>query len=403
MTIEKQILSACLSHEFYKETSEVVNKEMFPNGVSTIFDTISSAQEKYESDIDINTLIQLHRNKYPALPDSSREPIEEVIKDLDNFKPSNSEILKDLVIEFWKKNKAHKISDLSADIWLGNSTDFMALRTLIDSAIENVPEDEGNFQEVKDNIQDYIDGWDQGFEFKFKLQSLADKIEGAGRGNLGIIFARPETGKTTFCTYLVAEYIRQGFKVVYFANEEPGRLVKGRVFSAYLKRSVDEMRKNLDDSMEVYRREIEPNLNLLEGRGITLLEIEKFIDIHKPDVVMVDQLDKVVINGNFARVDEKLRALYEGARTIAKKQQVLFWSVSQASYDAQGRQEVDFSMLENSRTGKAAEADIIIGIGKNFGEEEDYVRHLCISKNKLNGWHGTVTCSIDIYRARYEL
>ena len=105
MTIEKQILSACLSHEFYKETSEVVNKEMFPNGVSTIFDTISSAQEKYESDIDINTLIQLHRNKYPALPDSSREPIEEVIKDLDNFKPSNSEILKDLVIEFWKKNK----------------------------------------------------------------------------------------------------------------------------------------------------------------------------------------------------------------------------------------------------------------------------------------------------------
>jgi len=403
LTIEKQILSACLSHEFYKETSEVVNKEMFPNGVSTIFDTISSAQEKYESDIDINTLIQLHRNKYPALPDSSREPIEEVIKDLDNFKPSNSEILKDLVIEFWKKNKAHKISDLSADIWLGNSTDFMALRTLIDSAIENVPEDEGNFQEVKDNIQDYIDGWDQGFEFKFELQSLADKISGAGRGNLGIIFARPETGKTTFCTYLVAEYIRQGFKVVYFANEEPGRLVKGRVFSAYLKRSIDEMRKNLDDSMEVYRREIEPNLNLLEGRGITLLEIEKFIDIHKPDVVMVDQLDKVVINGNFARVDEKLRALYEGARTIAKKQQVLFWSVSQASYDAQGRQEVDFSMLENSRTGKASEADIIVGIGKNYGEEEDYIRHLCISKNKLNGWHGTITCSIDIFRARYEL
>ena len=317
--------------------------------------------------------------------------------------PSNKVILKDLIVDFWKKDKAHKISDLSADIWLGNSDDFTVLRTLVDTAIEKAPEDEGNFQEVKDDVKDYIDGWDQGFEFKFELQSLADRISGAGRGNLGIIFARPETGKTTFCTYLVSEYIRQGFKVAYFANEEPGRLVKGRVFSAYLRRSIDEMKKNLEDSMNVYKNEIEPNLKLLEGRGITLSEIEKFIDIHKPDVVMVDQLDKVVINGNFARTDEKLRALYEGARTIAKKQQVLFWSVSQASYDAQGRQEVDFSMLENSRTGKAAEADIIIGIGKNFGEEEDYVRHLCISKNKLNGWHGTVTCSIDIYRARYEL
>ena len=403
MSLEKQILSACLSHDFYKDTVEVVSKEMFANGVGTIFDTISFAQQKYESDIDINTLIQLHRNKYPALPESSREPIEDVIKELDKFMPSNKVILKDLIIDFWKKDKAHKISDLSADIWLGNSDDFTVLRALVDTAIEKAPEDEGNFQEVKDDVKDYIDGWDQGFEFKFELQSLADRISGAGRGNLGIIFARPETGKTTFCTYLVSEYIRQGFKVAYFANEEPGRLVKGRVFSAYLRRSIDEMKKNLEDSMNVYKNEIEPNLKLLEGRGITLLEIEKFIDIHKPDVVMVDQLDKVVINGNFARTDEKLRALYEGARTIAKKQQVLFWSVSQASYDAQGRQEVDFSMLENSRTGKAAEADIIIGIGKNFGEEEDYVRHLCISKNKLNGWHGTVTCSIAIYRARYEL
>ena len=348
-------------------------------------------------------MLELHRSKYPALPDSSREPIEEVIKELDKYKPSNKIILKDLIIDFWKKDKAHKISDLSADIWLGNSDDFIALRTLVDSAIENTPEEEGNFQEVKDDVQDYINGWDQGFEFRFDLQSLADKVGGAGRGNLGIIFARPETGKTTFCTYLVAEYIRQGFKVAYFANEEPGRLVKGRVFSAYLKRSIDEMKQNIEHSMEVYRNEIEPNLKLLEGRGITLQEIEKFVDIHKPDVVMVDQLDKVVISGNFSRTDEKLRALYESSRAIAKKQQVLLWSVSQASYDAQGRQEVDFSMLENSRTGKAAEADIIIGIGKNYGEEEDYIRHLCVSKNKLNGWHGTVTCSIDIHRARYEL
>tara|TARA_Y100001938_G_scaffold150881_1_gene244109 strand:+ start:32186 stop:33364 length:1179 start_codon:yes stop_codon:yes gene_type:complete len=392
-----------MATDFFKETEEVVSKDMFANGVGTIFETISSAQKKYDSDIDVNTLLELHRSKYPALPDSSREPIEEVIKELDKYKPSNKIILKDLIIDFWKKDKAHKISDLSADIWLGNSDDFIALRTLVDSAIENTPEEEGNFQEVKDDVQDYINGWDQGFEFKFDLQSLADKIGGAGRGNLGIIFARPETGKTTFCTYLVAEYIRQGFKVAYFANEEPGRLVKGRVFSAYLKRSIDEMKQNIEHSMEVYRNEIEPNLKLLEGRGITLQEIEKFVDIHKPDVVMVDQLDKVVISGNFSRTDEKLRALYESSRAIAKKQQVLLWSVSQASYDAQGRQEVDFSMLENSRTGKAAEADIIIGIGKNYGEEEDYIRHLCVSKNKLNGWHGTVTCSIDIHRARYEL
>ena len=69
MSLEKQILSACLSNEFYKDTAEVVSKEMFANGVGTIFDPISFAQQKYESDLDTNTLIPLHRTKYPALPE----------------------------------------------------------------------------------------------------------------------------------------------------------------------------------------------------------------------------------------------------------------------------------------------------------------------------------------------
>ena len=49
MSLEKQILSACLSHDFYKDTVEVVSKEMFANGVGTIFDTISFAQQKYQA------------------------------------------------------------------------------------------------------------------------------------------------------------------------------------------------------------------------------------------------------------------------------------------------------------------------------------------------------------------
>ena len=32
---------------------------------------------------------------------------------------------------------------------------------------------------------------------------IKDNLPGMSRGNLGIIFARPETGKTTFCVSLV--------------------------------------------------------------------------------------------------------------------------------------------------------------------------------------------------------
>ena len=72
-------------------------------------------------------------------------------------------------MDFWKKDKAHKISDLSADIWLGNSDDFTMLRSLVDSAIEKTPEDDTNFTKVKDTVKDYVEKWDEGFEFKFEL------------------------------------------------------------------------------------------------------------------------------------------------------------------------------------------------------------------------------------------
>ena len=178
-------------------------------------------------------------------------------------------------------------------------------------------------------------------------------------------------------------------------------MVKGRIFCSYLGKSTSELKEDVDRYDEIYDREIKPNLLLLEGREISIAEIDKFVELNKPDIVFVDQLDKVNISSTYSRVDEKLRAIYETSRAIAKKRECMVWAVSQASYEAHNRQEIDFAMLENSRTGKAAEADIIIGIGKNFGDEEDYIRHLCVSKNKLTGWHGTVTCRIDIKKARY--
>jgi len=401
MSLEKQILAQCLNSAFYRKSSDIIGKEMFANGVGTIFDTIEFAHNKYNSDLTVDILIQLHRDRFPSMPDSSRDAIEGVIKDLREYTNDNPVIMHDLIENFWRRNQAQLIGSKATDIWLGQEGDYEGLQVLVDNLINKQPEDDSNFVRVEDNISDYLDACDKGFDFEFELAPLKDRINGVGRGNLGIIFARPETGKTTFCTYLVSEYIRQGFKVAYFANEEPGRMVKGRIFCSYLNKTVNELRDTVDSSDEVYKEEIRPNLFLLEGREISIREIDKFIEVNKPDIVFVDQLDKVNIHNSFARTDERLRAIYESSRAIAKRRDCMVWAVSQASYEAHNRQEIDFGMLENSRTGKASEADIIIGIGKNFGDEEDYIRHLCVSKNKLTGWHGLVTCRIDIQRARY--
>ena len=80
--------------------------------------------------------------------------------------------------------------------------------------------------------------------------------------------------------------------------------------------------------------------------------------------------------------------------------------MSQLSAEAENKVVLNQAMMEGSRTGKAAEADLMILIAKNppveGQEEEDSMRHLNIVKNKLTGWHGIVHGTFDYNTARYE-
>ena len=59
--------------------------------------------------------------------------------------------------------------------------------------------------------------------------------------------------------------------------------------------------------------------------------------------------------------------------------------------------------MENSRTGKAAEADIIIGVGyRDKVDMDKNLRGLNITKNKITGWHGMINCNINPHTARYS-
>ena len=79
-------------------------------------------------------------------------------------------------------------------------------------------------------------------------------------------------------------------------------------------------------------------------------------------------------------------------------------AISQASADAHNRNSISFDQMENSKTGKAAEADLIIGIGRNSNSDlENKIRTLCISKNKINGYHGEPVCTIRRAISRYEV
>jgi RecA-family ATPase len=115
--------------------------------------------------------------------------------------------------------------------------------------------------------------------------------------------------------------------------------------------------------------------------------------------------DKLANMAGHSRVDEALKANAIFARRIAKRHDCAMFYMSQLSAEAEGKIVLNQSMMEGSKTGKAAEADLMLLLAKNpqlsDQAEEDNQRHINISKNKLTGWHGIVHCEFDYKTSRY--
>ena len=196
-------------------------------------------------------------------------------------------------------------------------------------------------------------------------------------------------------------FASQGAKVCALINEEPAIRTQMRLINAHTGMSFAEIRQNPTKTGELWSQ-IKTNLRILDTVDWSLEKIDSYVAKEKPDILVIDQLDKVHIEGSFARTDEKLRAIYTGTREIAKRRSCAIIGISQASADASGKLDITFDMMENSKTGKAAEADVIIGVGfRNKLDVDQDLRSLAVSKNKITGWHGVITCKIIPELSRY--
>ena len=400
-SIDKQVLGFCLNIDFFNKVKNKIDRTMFDNELKDIFDTIVYSHTKYERSLSVAELSTIFNDRNPAMPDSSRSRVQTMIAEL--VAPLDSdELHTDIVNNLWLRDRARQIGEKALEIFTGDSDEFGELKKLIDAVDAGRIGDKTTYTIVDQDLNDLLteEAGDKDFPFTFNL--INENVDGLDRGSLGILFARPEVGKTTFCSFLAASYIKQGFTVVYWANEEKATKIKLRIIQSYFALTKKEMLEQRFELVERYRKEIGPYLTIMDSVGTSIEEVDEYAKLNKPDIMFCDQLDKFRIKGEYNRGDERLKETYVTAREIAKRNSCLVWAVSQASYDAHDRQFIDYAMLDNSKTGKAGEADIIIGIGKTGSSEVDnIVRHICISKNKINGWHGMINAQIDKDRGVY--
>ena len=400
-SIDHKVIGFCLDHQFFNKTKNILENEMFSGHLKEIFNTISFAHTNYEKDLSRDELFALHVDKHPAMPSSTKNEVMSIIKLLPPD-ANNYELQMDVVKNFWLRDRARVIGEKAISIFTGQDEDFGELQRIMDTVENGRMDSKATYTEVESDLDELLDHGAGSPDFPFEWNLIGNTIKGLWRGNLGIIFARPEVGKTTFCSFLASSYIRQKKKVVYWANEEPAVNIKLRIIQSYFNVTIDEMNVARQKFIGRYIDEVKPFLTIMDSVGTSVEELNEYAQLNKPDIMFCDQLDKFKVRGDFGRGDERLKEIYIMARETAKRNNLLLWAVSQASYEAHDRAFIDYAMLDNSKTGKAGEADIIIGIGKTGSSEIDnIVRHVCISKNKINGWHGMINCNIDVTHGVY--
>ncbi|CAB4240626.1 phage_DnaB, phage replicative helicase, DnaB family [uncultured Caudovirales phage] len=271
---------------------------------------------------------------------------------------------------------------------------------------------EEQFEFISDDLEELVDGAIKQHGLRWRLSTLNQMLGSLRKGDFGFIFARPETGKTTFLasetTYMAEQLQPDAGPIIWFNNEEQGNKVKLRCYQASLGLNMTQLFADLKGNRDAFMKKTGGKHKIFDSGIIHKNTVEQVCKQYKPSLIIFDQIDKVHGFHN-DREDLRLGAMYQWARELAKEYCPVI-AVCQADGSGEGQKWLTMGNVANAKTSKQAEADWIIGIGKVADAGYENVRYLHASKNKLIGdsdtlpdmRHGKKECLINPGMARYE-
>jgi len=408
MMHELALLKTMMDKDIYDQHKGIRFPDtLFTKDLRKIKQTLEYAMEKYEKSLTTATLEALFYANNGTMTTANKEVFRDLFRKIDRETPLNNDIATDVLSKLFQRVVGEKIANIGLDYVNGKSHSLEAIRNIItDYQDDFMPNLKVEWDDI--SMDTLLKMNQQQAQWKFNIPSLGRRIEGVSGGHLIMVGARPNTGKTSFHASLIASeggFASQGAKCMVLVNEESYDRVGERYMNAATGMTSKQIVANPLKAAQKYNPVLD-QLVLKDTTGKTMEWVEAVIKGYKPDIVVLDMGDKFASRTS-DKSDVYLKDAAIHARNIAKQYDCAIFYMSQLSASAQNVVNVDQSMLEGSKTGKAAETDLMILISMNRVDydsgEKDPERHLIISKNKLQGgWHGRITVELDGDTARYS-
>ena len=405
--MELSLVRSLMDKEFYDDhRGAKCPDRLFSKDVRKIKQAIDKAMDRYERTVTPDEIEALFMSNNPTLTTAQKTAYSSLFNQVKKEAPMGSDIAQEVLSKLFQQVVGEDIANLGFDYVNGSKGSLEPLRDILERYSDDfTPDLRIEWDDI--DIETLLAKNDLESQWTFNVPTLTRKVEGVNAGHLIEVGARPNTGETSFHASLIASpcgFAHQGAKCVILCNEEASHRVGARYLTAATGMTMQEVKDNPARARDLYSV-IADNIKIKDASDRDMSWVESVCKSYKPDIVILDMGDKFARTSGFSRPDEALKANAIYARQIAKSHDCAIFYMSQLSADAEGKVLLNQSMMEGSRTGKAAEADLMVLIAKNpvvdGQDEEDTQRHLNVVKNKLSGWHGVVHCDLEYKTARY--
>jgi replicative DNA helicase len=410
--VEKQIIKLfCEDKIIFTKYYKYVNINYIKinyNELYKLFNMIDLYYTKYinNNNINLNELDIFYNSNY-LLKDNERKDLELLLKDVYEQDITNMEAIIGLLEEHRRRSLAGQVALMALDVEAGKKSTAELLELFNNFEHQEVEADE--ITPVDMDLDNLYDTQIATPGLRWRVNWLNKSLGSLRRGDFGFIFARPETGKTTFLASEITHMVSQtDGDILWFNNEEQGTKVGIRVYQATLGLTTQALFADKPTNKARYRAITNNRIKILDFEDSSSKHrIESVLKQYNPALIIFDQIDKIRgFKGD--RNDLELKQIYQWAREISKTYAPVI-AVSQASGEAEGKLFLTMDMVDGSKTAKQGEADWILGIGKEQ-DNTSRSRYFNITKNKLIGdkdtspdlRHGSTQVLIKPEIARYE-
>lgn len=397
--IEARILGVFRRRENYYKYRKILQDTFFQTAATRyIFTFIDDFFSSGKTDLVKLTIPELRIIAHQKI--RSKEQLSETLKTLKivrKYETLDNEVIEGAIKDFVKRQLV-KMAILKGLEELDKpTTDFQDIHDTIGKALAVTTEGQKGYYSYFEGTLDRINPDNEEHKIKTFSQKLDDAMDGGcGTGELIVVLAPPERGKTLVLVNFAAQALYQGLTVGYFTLELAERKIARRFDLRISGRPISLLRKD--------PTKIKSPLQALRNNGCNLVikdysseypkveDIKSFIITYQNrmkknfDMIIIDYADLVAPSHQHKQERFGIKEVYTGLRRLANEFKIPVITASQAN-----RRSVEKAVITMADFAedfqKAAIADVVLAICQTPEELEEDLARIYIAKNRSSGKH----------------